>query len=270
MEQEALYQLSRSLQKWVLEATAETRKKMTQPLEIMTKSSRNDLVTNVDCANQAFFAEQIKAEYPMAQLVGEEGANVGVGDWHNGLTFFVDPIDGTMNFVKQQENFAIMIGVYEDGQALFGIIYDVMADQLFWGGPQLGIFRNEQALEQAADQPLSEGLICVNTRMLVTNERQLQQVFVQSSGVRIYGSAGITFAQLLRGNAQAYISKLAPWDIARGTRFSRDTWFSDFKFRWSTNFNGCQRRDDYCTKASDARNYRHYGPFKNGRIIRFS
>ena len=46
MEQEALYQLSRSLQKWVLEAAAETRKKMTQPLDIMTKSSRNDLVTN--------------------------------------------------------------------------------------------------------------------------------------------------------------------------------------------------------------------------------
>ena len=230
MEQEALYQLSRSLQKWVLEAAAETRKKMTQPLEIMTKSSRNDLVTNVDCANQAFFAEQIKVEYPMAQLVGEEGANVGAGDWHNGLTFFVDPIDGTMNFVKQQENLAIMIGVYEDGQALFGIIYDVMADQLFWGGPQLGIFRNEQALEQAADLPLSEGLICVNTRMLVTNERQLQQVFVQSSGVRIYGSAGITFAQLLRGNAQAYISKLAPWDIAAGRVLAETLGFQILNF----------------------------------------
>ena len=66
--------------------------------------------------------------------------------------------------------------------------------------------------------------------MLVTNERQLQQVFVQSSGVRIYGSAGITFAQLLRGNGQAYISKLAPWDIAAGRVLAETLGFQILNF----------------------------------------
>ncbi|ASN61794.1 inositol monophosphatase family protein [Latilactobacillus curvatus] len=216
MEQEALYRLSRSLQKWILEAAAYTRTQIKQPLTVSTKSGPNDLVTNVDCANQAFLAEKIKTAYPNAQLVGEEGAGEVPDDWQQGLTFFIDPIDGTMNFVKQRANFAIMIGVYEDGQPLFGIIYDVMADQLFWGGPQLGIFENEAALKNAVDEPLQEGLICVNTRMLVTNEAHLQEVLYQCSGVRIYGSAGITFAHLLKGQVQAYISKLAPWDIAAG------------------------------------------------------
>ncbi|QFP79737.1 inositol monophosphatase family protein [Latilactobacillus graminis] len=230
MEQEALYQLSRSLQKWILESAAYTRAQIKQPLTVNIKSGPNDLVTNVDCANQTFLAEKIKTAYPNAQLVGEEGAGEVPDDWQQGLTFFIDPIDGTMNFVKQRANFAIMVGVYEDGQPLFGIIYDVMADQLFWGGTQLGVFENETALKDAIDNPLQEGLICVNTQMMVTNELHLQDILRQSSGVRIYGSAGITFAHLVKGQVLAYISKLAPWDIAAGRVLAETLGFQVLQF----------------------------------------
>ena len=52
-----------------------------------------------------------------------------------GLVFFVDPIDGTMNFVKQQAHFAIMIGVYQDGEPVVGAIMDVMRNEVLSGGP---------------------------------------------------------------------------------------------------------------------------------------
>lgn len=230
MEKAALYQLSQFLQKWVLEAAAYTRNQIKKPLEIDTKSGPNDLVTNVDRANQAFLAEKIKAAYPQAILVGEEGAGMVPDNWREGLTFFIDPIDGTMNFVKQNENFAIMIGVYEQGQPTFGIIYDVMADQLYWGGPQLGVFRDETPLLLTDNAPLVEGLVSVNTRMLVTDELNMQRVFKHSSGLRIYGSAGIVFGQLLKGNLCAYISKLAPWDIAAGRVLAESLGFQVLQF----------------------------------------
>jgi len=230
MEKEALYQLSQSLQKWVLEAAAYTRSQIKQPLEITTKSGPNDLVTNVDRANQVFLAAKIKGDYPQAILVGEEGTDAVPDDWESGLAFFIDPIDGTMNFVKQNENFAIMIGVYDHGQPTLGIIYDVMADQLYWGGPQLGVFRDEVPLLLTDNPPLTKGLITVNTKMLVADDLNLQRVFMHSSGVRIYGSAGIVFGQLLKGNLCAYISKLALWDIAAGRVLAESLGFQVLKF----------------------------------------
>ncbi|GJM76573.1 hypothetical protein HMSSN036_87890 [Paenibacillus macerans] len=53
-----------------------------------------------------------------------------------GRIWILDPIDGTMNFIKQKENFAVMIAVVEDGIGKCGFIYDVMRSRLVWGGPK--------------------------------------------------------------------------------------------------------------------------------------
>ena len=45
-----------------------------------------------------------------------------------GVVWVVDPIDGTLNFVHQQEGFAISIGIYRDGKPYAGLVYDVMKD----------------------------------------------------------------------------------------------------------------------------------------------
>lgn len=64
-------------------------------------------------------------------MLGEEG----FGDKNltkDGVIWFVDPIDGTKNFVHQKRNFAISIGVYVDGVGKVGYIYDVIGDELFY------------------------------------------------------------------------------------------------------------------------------------------
>lgn len=57
-----------------------------------------------------------------------------------GRVFVIDPIDGTLNFVMQQENFCIMIAVYEEGVGQLGFIYDVMRDELLgWPKSRQGL-----------------------------------------------------------------------------------------------------------------------------------
>lgn len=216
MEQTQLQQLSQSVQKWVVEAAELSRQLLKQPLQVATKLGPNDLVTNADKATQDFLISKITSDYPDANIVAEEGTDFVPDNWQEGLSFFIDPIDGTSNFVKQHDNFAIMIGVYENGVGIFGIIYDVIADHIYWGGPDLGVYLDEQALPAIADVELSEGLIAVNSAMLMANQMNLQTIGQFSAGIRVYGSAGITIGLLLQGKLISYISYLAPWDIAAG------------------------------------------------------
>ena len=59
----------------------------------------------------------------------------------DGRVFIIDPIDGTLNFVIEGENFCIMLAVYESGVGKLGFIYDVMRNELFWGGKGIGVYK---------------------------------------------------------------------------------------------------------------------------------
>ena len=180
-----------------------------------TKKNRNDLVTNFDKKTEQFVNSEIKQAFPDATIVSEEGYGDAVQDM-SGLVFFVDPIDGTMNFVKRQDDFASMIGVYIDGEPLNGAIINVMDNEIYHGGKEIGLFINDKRIENPKNLPLIEGLVDVSAPMALANRFNVQEVIKKSSGFRVYGSAGIIFGHLLTGKEVMYMSYLAPWDLAAG------------------------------------------------------
>ncbi|GKQ42820.1 fructose 1,6-bisphosphatase [Companilactobacillus sp. RD055328] len=184
-------------------------------LLIETKNGKNDLVTNMDKEVERFIITELKKSYPTAKFVSEEGYGDDIKDI-NGLVFFVDPIDGTLNYVKQRKDFASMIGVYLDGEPILGAIIDVMADKLYVGGPGSDILVNNKKLITISDHSLSDSLITVSARLVFNEELNMKEVIKKSSGIRMMGSAGVVFGRLLENRQGAYISKLAPWDLAAG------------------------------------------------------
>jgi len=186
-----------------------------QKMSVATKKNRNDLVTNFDKKTEKFINGEIKQAYPEATIVSEEGYGDLVKDM-SGLVFFVDPIDGTMNFVKRGDNFASMIGVYIDGEPLIGAIIDVMDNEIYHGGKEIGLFVNDKKIDDPKNLPLVEGLVDVSAPMALSNRFSVQDVIKKSSGFRVYGSAGIIFGHLLTGKEVMYMSYLAPWDLAAG------------------------------------------------------
>ncbi|MCV3763858.1 inositol monophosphatase family protein [Companilactobacillus farciminis] len=184
-------------------------------MSVGTKKNRNDLVTNFDKKTEKFINTAIKKAYPEATIVSEEGYGDLVKDM-SGLVFFVDPIDGTMNFVKRGDDFASMIGVYIDGEPLIGAIIDVMDNEIYHGGKEIGLFIDQTPIDNPKDLPLIEGLVDVSAPMALANKFAVQEVIKKSSGLRVYGSAGIIFGHLLAGKEVMYMSYLAPWDLAAG------------------------------------------------------
>ncbi|MBV7390282.1 inositol monophosphatase family protein [Enterococcus alishanensis] len=225
---------------WIYQAAEKIKAALNDELVIDEKNGRTDLVTNVDKETQDFLVDKIRTYDPDAHILGEENGQDQT-DISNGRVFVIDPIDGTMNFVLQKENFCIMIAVFEEGIGQLGFIYDVMRDDLFWGGPKLGkVFHNRKELPKPANTKLADGLIGMGVS-LVTGENKFhtKEIGREAMGVRILGCAGLDFIAILKGTQNGYISRLSPWDYAAGIVMMQqfDMAFSGFQDQ-PLSFNG--------------------------------
>ncbi|WP_394701535.1 inositol monophosphatase family protein [uncultured Enterococcus sp.] len=200
---------------WLNEAGEFIKTSLNNTLEIKEKSNRTDLVTNIDEETQQLLINKIQEVYPNDKILGEE-TGYNTIDSMSGRVWIIDPIDGTMNFVMEQENFCIMLGIFEDGIGKLGFIYDVMAGELYWGGKEIGVFRNDEKLQQPESSKLNEGLLGFNAYMFGENIHGSKEVANASMGIRVSGCAGLEMIALLKGNHIGYISNLAPWDYAPG------------------------------------------------------
>lgn len=214
MNTETLQKLDAQVQTWLKEAAAQTKSHMDH-LNVATKSNPRDLVTNVDKANEELLAGKIRAAFPNDKIVSEEGFGDTVTSMA-GAVWFIDPIDGTMNFVKEHENFAIMLGLYIDGQPVLGWIYDVMRDLLYHGGPALGVFENERLLPSVPNDGLGEGLFLVSSARMMDGDYHYEQFAKHSLGLRILGVSAQSFVRMIKGQAATYASLQNPWDFAPG------------------------------------------------------
>ncbi|KRM74086.1 inositol monophosphatase family protein [Secundilactobacillus collinoides] len=215
MTEPTLAEVDQTVKTWLKASRALVLQRMTTPLNVDEKTGRKDLVTNVDKENERLLVSKIRAFSPDSQVLGEEGFGDSVTDT-TGWVWVVDPIDGTMNFVKQRDHFAMMIALYIDGRGVLGYIYDVMANVLYSGGPSLGVFKNDQPLTKPANLALRDGLVAISGPLITEQQMNMPEVVRQSAGLRAYGSAGIEFSHMLTGELITYVSYLKPWDFGAG------------------------------------------------------
>lgn len=205
---------------WLKKAGDDILESLKSDLTVEVKTSRNDLVTHMDRQIEKDFVEQIREHFPNDQIVSEEGFGDPIEEVNieENTVWFLDPIDGTLNFVLQEENFAVMLAVYEKGIGQQAYIYDVIQDRLYWAIKGKGVHCNEQLLPKMKNTPLEEGLFASNSMYLSDKQVNLNtEIMKRAMGVRTIGSAGIEATEIIKGSAVAYVSYgLKPWDIAPG------------------------------------------------------
>lgn len=210
----------------IFEAGKRIRDSFSYGLVIETKSSPNDLVTNIDREIELFLIEKIKSFNPTHRIFGEEGMGEKVESLE-GVVWIIDPIDGTMNFVKQHRHFMITIGVYENGVGKLGYIFDVMREDLFYAIVGKGAWYNEKPMRKLQPLKLKEAVIGINASWVTPNEKinheKLIELIRSIRGTRSYGSAAMEIAFVVSGKLDAYISMhLAPWDIGGGVVIAKE------------------------------------------------
>lgn len=207
----------RLVKHWIKEAAKDIHEALLTELDVEEKSARNDLVTNMDKKVEEDLTRKIREAFPNDRVLGEEGFGDELEDL-DGTVWIIDPIDGTLNFVLQQEKFAIMVGIYEDGVGKQGYIYDVTSDKLYYAIKGEGAYCNDQRLPELEDQPLEEGLFASSSLLLTQEDKETnRRIADRCMGVRMLGSAGLEAVEVAKGNSVAYMATvLKPWDIAAG------------------------------------------------------
>ncbi|MEW8972460.1 inositol monophosphatase family protein [Mesobacillus jeotgali] len=205
---------------WIKEAGENIRASFPKTLNVTSKSNPNDLVTDIDKGTEQYFIEKIKGTYPDHRIMGEEGYGDEVKSL-SGVVWIIDPIDGTMNFVHQQRNFAISIGIYIDGEGMIGLIYDVVHDELYHCIKGNGVYLNEKSIPKLTEARVSEAIIALNATWVAPNKRIDHELLIplvkDVRGTRSYGSAAMEMVYVATGRIDAYLTpRLAPWDIAAG------------------------------------------------------
>lgn len=205
---------------WIKEAGLLLRKSFNDTLNINFKSGYDDLVTNMDQSIEQYFIKKINEHFPSHRIVSEEGFGDEVSS-EEGILWLLDPIDGTMNFVHQQRHFAISIGIFEHGVGRVGLIYDVVADDLYHCIKGEGAFLNDVRLPALPHKTLEQSIIGLNATWVSENRRIdpniLQPVLRKARGSRSFGSAALELAYVASGKLDTYISmRLSPWDYGAG------------------------------------------------------
>lgn len=186
------------------------------PMNVRRKENNHqNLVTDFDVWVQNTLKTGLAEIAPEAAFFAEEKENQEM----RGLTWIVDPIDGTTNFISTRRDFAICVALYDGASPVFGVVYDVAKDICYHaeaGGPA---FANERALPKRAPVALEDALFDASLPTMNALSRRagkpLHHLSRAVRGHRALGSASLAMCHIAEGTLDAYISnKLFPWDYA--------------------------------------------------------
>ena len=189
-------------------------------LEISLKD-RNNFVTQIDQQSEQEIIRTIKQAYPDHAILGEETGSQA-GSSPDEITWVIDPLDGTTNFIHKYPVFAVSIGIMQKGRVEHAIIYDPTRDELFTASRGRGAHVNAKRLRVGGQQSLEGALISFSVsarshtmvldfaKILTTHEHAV-------SGSRHSGSAAIDLSYVAAGRLDGCLQyDLQPWDIAAG------------------------------------------------------
>ena len=141
----------------VLAAGARLRLARPEAGAVWEKTGHQDLVTRCDRETEQFLRSGILSAFPGDAIVGEEYPATPPGG--TGCVWYLDPIDGTTNFVSQHRNYAVSVGCYQDGVPAFGLVLDVERGALYSARHGGGALRDETPIHVSHCGVLRDALL---------------------------------------------------------------------------------------------------------------
>ena len=151
-----------------------------------------------------------------------EEAHESYDDSDLGRRFIVDPIDGTVNFIRGVGLSSVSIALYDDDQPLFGVLAIYPGAEIVWGGPGIGSFHDGVTIKVSEQTEKVESILCtgIPARLDLTEKGQKEKFLkniTEFAKVRMMGAASISLFNVAKGSADCYAEQdVMIWDIAAG------------------------------------------------------
>jgi len=176
-------------------------------------------VTEVDRRSESFLIEEICRNHPGDQILTEESGHL---DAVGNCKWYLDPLDGTINYAHGLPIFAVSIGYEVDGKMKFGVVYDPMLDECFSAEIGRGAWLNGLPIRTSATDSLKRSLLVTgfaydthsNPR---NNLEEFNKLTLKAQGVRRLGSAALDLSYVGAGRLEGFWElRIEQWDLAAG------------------------------------------------------
>jgi myo-inositol-1(or 4)-monophosphatase len=183
------------------------------------KKAAAEIVTEADTESEKAIISTIQAKFPNHAVLGEEyGLSSGTSEYK----WFVDPLDGTVNFAHQVPIFSISIALAVRDTIVLGIILDPVNDELYAAVSGQGAHRNGIPIQVSSTRTIADSLLVTGFPYDVQDS--FESVMVRhasclkaSQGVRRLGSAALDLCYVACGRFEGFWEQsLKPWDSAAG------------------------------------------------------
>ncbi|MBF0281777.1 MAG: inositol monophosphatase [Zetaproteobacteria bacterium] len=184
------------------------------------KKQKRDYVTEVDRKAETTITREIKKHYPDHGIVAEESASTNP---NSPFQWYIDPLDGTTNFVHGYPHFAVSIALWKYGKPFLAVIHDPMRNETFEAQSGNGAFLNRRRLRVTPTTEMSEVIFASGLPGYRWDEgmdhfqKRMDNCMRATGAYRRGGSAALDLAYVAAGRLDAYWEAgLCSWDIAAG------------------------------------------------------
>ena len=181
-----------------------------------------DLVTQYDVAVEKLLKARIAAALPDFTIVGEEEDDESMRPER---AIYIDPIDGTTNFVHKIPFCAISVGVWVAGEPVAAVVYNPILNELFTAEKGKGAFCNDRPIRVSNQESLQQSLLATGfpyTKVEMGKDyrwviESLANLLPHTQDIRRLGAASVDFCYVANAIFDGfYECNLKPWDVAAG------------------------------------------------------
>ena len=181
-----------------------------------------DLVTDYDVRVEELILKRLAEHFPEHTHVGEESYH---GSYDHARAIYIDPIDGTTNFIHGIPHLGISLGLWEAGRPMLAVVYNPILGELFWAEAGEGAYLNDTPLHVSPQTDLQQALIGTGFPYAKVNQGpeyhwvidRLTSLLPHIRDIRRLGAAAIDLCYLAQGKIDAFYEiDLKPWDVAAG------------------------------------------------------
>ncbi len=177
-----------------------------------------DLVTEIDHQSEEYLLGEIKREFPHHHILAEESGGTS-GEVHQ---WYIDPLDGTVNYAHHIPIFCVSIAYASNGALSLAAVYDPMRDEMYTAERGGGAHLNGHPLHVSDTAELQKSLLVTGFPYDAWNSEfdnfaNFVKFAKMSQGVRRLGSAALDLCYVAAGRFDGFWElALQPWDVAAG------------------------------------------------------
>ncbi|MEY2116079.1 MULTISPECIES: inositol monophosphatase family protein [Rhodanobacter] len=184
----------------------------------VVEKQQMDFVSEVDKLAEAEIIKELRRAYPDHAILAEESGATGKGP----LTWVIDPLDGTHNYLRGIPHFCVSIALLEKGVPVHAVVFDPLRDELYTASKGDGAYLNDRRMRVGKRENLGGAMIATGFPFRQREHLNAQldmtrAILGQAEDIRRSGSAALDLAYVAAGRYDGYFEiGLKPWDMAAG------------------------------------------------------